>query len=166
VYIKRICIVFKWYLTRFLRLIILFLILSKFISSDTFIVVTWHESLRNEMPYIFNWSWFVFFSNYLIHLRLSKLRLIYLVMSIFSIANNINCHIFFEFLFVFHWQFNCFEYVFYVFRIDVDNRDLIRFKDVSCVFGGPGVNWTSCISYLIICNYVNSTIYCKIGSFG
>jgi hypothetical protein len=101
----------------------------------------------------------------MIHFRLSKFWLIDLVMAVFPVADEINHDIFAEFTLIFHRKTHRTINILNVLCIDVQNGDLIGLEKVSGILGRTGVDGTSCVSNLIVSDYVHSAIYVEIRCF-
>jgi hypothetical protein len=96
---------------------------------------------------------------------LSKLRFVYFVVSVFSIADEINQHIFLVFLLIFHCKLNRFVHILDIFSIDVEDGGLIGFEEVRCIFGRSRVNGTGSVADLVVGDDVDGAIDVEVRSF-
>ena len=76
-------------------------------------------------------------SDLVIHFWLGKLRLVYFIMPEFPIADEVDHNILLEFGLILYRQCYCSLYIFNVLRINMKNRDLIGFEEISRIFGRP-----------------------------
>lgn len=159
-------VVLNWNFCHSLGLIILFLKPLKLLFANALIKICRNYPLLSKLSRVFNWTRLMLFPNLMIHFRLSKLWLIDLVMPVFSVADEVDHDILAELALVFHWKTHRPINIFNVLCIDVQNGNLIGLEKISGILGWTWIDGTSCVTNLIVSDYVHSAIYVKIRCFG
>jgi len=94
-----------------------------------------------------------------IHKRLSKGRLVELIVTEFSVSNKVNNNITLILLTVLSSKFKCSLNIFHTISIDVENWCINTFCNISSVYSWSTFTWWGCETNLIINNNVNRSSY-------
>ena len=97
--------------------------------------------------------------NDFIHKGLSKGRLVEFIVTKFSVSNKVNNYVTLILLTVLSCKFKCSLNIFHAISIDMENRCINTFSDISGVNSWSTFTWWGCETNLIINNDVNGSSY-------
>ena len=107
----------------------------------------------------------MFLSDFVVHFWLSELWFVYLIVSILSVADQVNQNVSFPLLFVVNTKVHHSVNVFDILWVNMDYWSIKGLCNITAVFWASRVDWFRCITQLVVGDDVNSSSDVKFRHF-